>query len=127
MNPKLKELLISRKFWSAIIGVVFVFVSEFVPSFPVTDTQVLEFVLIIAGYIGGVSLDPGAMGGNKFAQLMTSRKFWAAFLGIGFVFVQIYAPDFPIDESLALTLIGLVVAYITGSGLQDRTLYNLKP
>ena len=56
---KFKQLMGSRKFWAAIIGLVFMVIGEFVPDFPLTADQVLPIVLVIVSYILGTALEDG--------------------------------------------------------------------
>ena len=56
---------------------------------------------------------------EKFKQLLGSRKFWAAFIGLAFVILGYYVPDFPIPEEQILNLVYVIVAYILGTGIED--------
>jgi len=52
-------------------------------------------------------------------QLLKSRKFWAAMVGVLFSFLSIAAPDFPISEEAASNTISVIMAYILGVALED--------
>ena len=56
---------------------------------------------------------------DKFKQLLSSRKFWAALVGIVMVVVYAYVPDFPIGEDQILGLVLVIVSYILGTALED--------
>ena len=56
---KLKQLLASRKFWAAVVGLVFMIIGEFVPDFPLTAEQVLPIILLLVSYILGTALEDG--------------------------------------------------------------------
>ncbi len=56
---------------------------------------------------------------TKLKQLLSSRKFWAALVGLVLVIVKAWQPDFPIDEEQLTTIIYLLVAYILGTGIED--------
>ena len=56
---------------------------------------------------------------DKFKQLLGSRKFWAAFIGLAMVFVHQYVPDFPFAEDQVLALVLVIVSYIVGTALED--------
>lgn len=64
---------------------------------------------------------------NKFAQLVTSRKFWAATIGLGFLVARHFNPDLvlPNEDTLAgsvVEVIGTAVvvgSYIIGTAVED--------
>ena len=56
---KLIGLLKSRKFWAAVLGLVFIFVDAYVPEFPFNQEQVLQFVIVLASFIFGVAIEDG--------------------------------------------------------------------
>jgi hypothetical protein len=56
---------------------------------------------------------------DKTRQLLTSRKFWAALVGLALVVIKAYRPDFPIQEEQLANVIYLLVAYVLGTALED--------
>jgi len=56
---KLKLLLGSRKFWAALVGLVFVVLQAFYPDFPVDAEQVSNLVYVLVAYILGVAIEDG--------------------------------------------------------------------
>ncbi len=56
---------------------------------------------------------------TKFTQLLTSRKFWAALVGLALVIVKAWQPDFPVDEEQLTSVIYVLIAYILGTGIED--------
>lgn len=56
---KWKLLLQSRKFWAALVGLVMIIVTQFVPDFPFEPEQVEQFVWVIVAYITGTALEDG--------------------------------------------------------------------
>lgn len=64
---KLLSIFKSRKFWAAVIGFFIMMLRELVPSFPIPDEQISNFVLLLVAYIIGVAVeDAGAwISGNK--------------------------------------------------------------
>ncbi len=59
---KLKELLTSRKFWAALIGLVAVVVKSVRPDFPLTDQQMTDIVYLLVAFIVGTSIEAGLRG-----------------------------------------------------------------
>ena len=55
---------------------------------------------------------------TKFHELLKSRKFWAALVGLLFVIVKGYAPTFPLSEEQVTTLVALLASYILGTGIE---------
>lgn len=56
---------------------------------------------------------------SKLMFLLTSRKFWAAFIGLVLMIITAFFPDFPLTEEQLTPVIYLLVAYILGTGLED--------
>jgi hypothetical protein len=52
-------------------------------------------------------------------EVVKSRKFWAAAIGLVMVFVKAYAPNFPVTEDQVMGIVGVLVAYIIGTGLEN--------
>ncbi len=51
-----RGLLVSRKFWSALVGLVFVFLDAFRVVAPLAPEQIVSIALLIAGAIAGAGL-----------------------------------------------------------------------
>ena len=56
MNPKLKALLASRKFWAAAVGLVVTVTKAFQPDFPMDESQVTNVVYLLVAYILGTAI-----------------------------------------------------------------------
>jgi hypothetical protein len=56
---------------------------------------------------------------SKVAMLVRSRKFWAAFVGLGVVIGQGLDPKFPLQADMTTNIVYLLVAYILGTGIED--------
>ena len=59
MNPKLKELLASRKLWASLVGAGAVFASAYLPDFPLSENQVTELIYLIIAYVIGTGVESG--------------------------------------------------------------------
>ena len=56
---------------------------------------------------------------EKFKLLITSRKFWAALVGLILVIIKAFEPDFPLEGDQLTGVITVIVAYILGTGIED--------
>jgi hypothetical protein len=56
---------------------------------------------------------------DKFKQLLGSRKFWAAVVGLTLVIIKVWKPDFPLAEEQLTAVIYVLVTYILGTGIED--------
>ena len=60
---KLKSLLKSRKFWAALAALVLVVIKQYVPDFPVDETQAQNITFVLMAYILGTALEDGLRAG----------------------------------------------------------------
>lgn len=60
---KLKLLLGSRKFWAALVGLLFLVIKNFDPAFDVPENETVAFVSVLAAYILGVAVEDGLRNG----------------------------------------------------------------
>lgn len=56
---------------------------------------------------------------SKFVLLFSSRKFWAALVGLIFMVIKVWYPDFPLDADQMAGIVALLVTYILGTALED--------
>jgi len=56
---------------------------------------------------------------EKLKFLLTSRKFWAALIGLTLLVVKAWQPDFPLEEEQLTAIVTVLVAYILGTGIED--------
>lgn len=56
---KLLGVLKSRKFWAALVAVIFAVIKGVNPDFPISEEMVLGIVLPLVAYILGVALEDG--------------------------------------------------------------------
>lgn len=62
---------------------------------------------------------------SKLKQLLSSRKFWAALIGLALVIVKAWQPDFPLLEEDLTSIVYVLVAYILGTGIEDGLSRNI--
>jgi hypothetical protein len=56
---------------------------------------------------------------SKLQLLLKSRKFWAALVGLVLIIVKGMYPDLVLDEDAVVGIVLVLVAYITGTALED--------
>ncbi|HZK16827.1 MAG: hypothetical protein WDA04_01965 [Anaerolineaceae bacterium] len=56
---------------------------------------------------------------SKLKLLLGSRKFWAALVGLVFMIIKAWKPDFPLDADQLAGIIAILVTYILGTALED--------
>jgi hypothetical protein len=65
MNPKLKLLLTSRKFWALIVGLVLIITKAFRPDFPLTEDQLIPLVALLVTFILGTAIEDAGQAINS--------------------------------------------------------------
>lgn len=123
---KAAGVLLSRKFWAAVIAVIMAVVVSFVPNPPDVSKSLTEIAFIAGSYILGTAVEPGAPAGQKLAALLKSRKFWAALAGLIVILYHTYVPDSPITDDQITTIILTLSAYIAGTGLKGYVIAQSK-
>ena len=56
---------------------------------------------------------------SKCKLLLSSRKFWAAVVGLIFMVIKAWKPDFPLEGDQLAGIVALLVTYILGTALED--------
>jgi hypothetical protein len=56
---------------------------------------------------------------EKLKQVLASRKFWAALIGLVLIIVKAFDPEFPLAEEQLTAIVWVLVAYILGTGIED--------
>lgn len=55
----------------------------------------------------------------KWKVLLSSRKFWAALVGVVFMVLKNWKPDFPLEPDELAGILAILVTYILGTALED--------
>ena len=61
---------------------------------------------------------------NKWIQLIGSRKFWAAVVGMVLVVIRTAFPDFPLEDESLIVMLSVLAAYILGVAIEDNGLHR---
>jgi hypothetical protein len=107
----MKNLLTSRSFWVAMLMLVVVVISAFVPSFDLDTETAAGLGVIVMAYILGITVDPGPGG---WRGVLLSRKFWAAAVGLTVMILNGFGIGLPFGLSqdqiilFILTITGLI-------------------
>lgn len=113
----MKDLLISRKFWAAVLMVIVVILSAAIPSFEMDTEHAAGLAVVIVSYLVGVAVDPGP---GDWRGVIKSRKFWAAAVGFVILFLDGFGIGLPLGLSAEqLVLIAVTIGgYIAGVALE---------
>ncbi len=60
----------------------------------------------------------------KWKYLLSSRKFWAAVLGLVLLVVKTFKPDLPLQAEELAGVLAIISAYILGTALEDGLRYS---
>ena len=63
----------------------------------------------------------------KLKALLTSRKLWAAIVGLIIILVKAFKPDFPLTTEQILPVVLLLACYILGTAIEDTRLTTPGP
>jgi hypothetical protein len=55
----------------------------------------------------------------KWKYLLSSRKFWAAVIGLIVMVVKVWKPDLPIEAEELAALVSVLAVYILGTAIED--------
>jgi hypothetical protein len=121
----MQTLLLSRKFWAALVGLVLIILTGFLPSLPDLSSPLIELTSLLSAYILGSALERAPLpAGEALHDLLRSRKFWATLSGLGLVILRALRPDFPLADEQITAIILTLSAYTFSTGLQDGLKQN---
>lgn len=116
----MQTILISRKFWAALIGLILIVLTAFLPGLPDLSTPLVELAGLLSAYMIGSALEANPLpAGQVLRGMLKSRKFWATTAGLLVVIVRAVCPSFPITDEQISALVLTLSAYTFGTGLQD--------
>ena len=116
----MNELLKSRKFWAAVIGLLVVIITAILPGFPEIEQPLTDVALLVSAYILGTAVEGRALSaGNALSGVLRSRKFWAALAGVVVILLRAALPGFPLEDEQLTAIIITLSAYIFGTGAED--------
>jgi len=123
---KVKSLLTSRPFWAALVGLALICLAGVLPGMPEASAEITQAVIVLAAYIAGTAIEgsgvslPSEPLVDRLKRLIASRKLWAVVVGLLFVCLKQYRPDFPLSEEQLYQIVALLATYILGVGISDR-------
>lgn len=116
----MQTILSSRKFWAALIGLVLIVLTAFLPGLPDLSTPLVELAGLLSAYMLGSALEANPLpAGQVLQSLLKSRKFWATCAGLLVVLVRAVWPDLPVSDEQISAIVLTLSAYTFGTGLQD--------
>lgn len=117
----MQTIVTSRKFWAAAISLVLISIGAFIPRLPDLSQPLTDLAVLVSAYICGTAMEGQQIvpPGDAIQCLLRSRKFWAAFAGLGVLLLRAFSPSFPIPDDQMTAIIITLSAYIFGTGLQD--------
>jgi hypothetical protein len=117
----MKDIFSSRKFWALIIALCVLFASFFFPNFTLNEEATIGLVVIVASYILGVAVDPGASGWHGVVK---SRKFWGATIGLVAIVLNGFGIKLPVEvpQDTLIWVCVTIGAYISGVALEAKRL-----
>ncbi len=122
---KIKTLLTGRAFWAALVGLTLICLAGLLPGMPEGSTEITQAVIVLAAYITGTAIEgsgvllPPEPLDERLKRLLGSRKLWAALVGLLFVCLKQFKPDFPLSEEQLYQIVALLATYILGVGISD--------
>lgn len=100
-------MISNLQFWTLAVALVAYVLKYFLPGFPLDEQQILAAVLFVLGLLGIVP--QFKVRGFLGVGILQSKAFWGLVAGlIGFI-VHYYAPDFPYDDAVVLSVIIFVL------------------
>ena len=119
----MQTLFASRKFWAALVGLILITATAFLPTLPDINAPLVELASLVSAYILGTALEANPKPVQEMiAGLVKSRKFWATLAGLLVVIIRLFKPDFPLSDDQMIAIVLTLSTYTFGTGLQDSLL-----
>ncbi|NMC84304.1 MAG: hypothetical protein GYA58_03360 [Anaerolineaceae bacterium] len=106
----MKSMFQNRIFWVALLTLLVVVTSSFIPGFDLDVEHAAGLSVIAAGYVVAFAINPS---GNTLAGMLTSRKFWASALGFVILLLDAFhvLPN-PLNVASLSGFVVVIVAYV---------------
>ena len=107
----MKNIFKSLTFWTLLVGLVMFALTYYVPTFPLSNQNVLALVLFVLGLIGVVPTFRAHGIRQAFAGgIVNVLAFWQLVAGFVWFCISFFAPTFPIDTAGVLGVILFILA-----------------
>jgi len=102
----------SLNFWTLLVGLIMFVVQFFVPTFPLSQADILALVLFALGLIGVVpTFRLAGFRGAIAGGIVNVLAFWQLVAGLVFFVISYYAPTFPFSTETILGVILFVLQF----------------
>jgi hypothetical protein len=111
----MQDLFTSKAFWTLVVGLAVMVAGATWPGFTLEQEQAAGLLVLLSGYLISLALDPGP---GSLVSLLSSRKFWAALVGLAFVLLPALGIQQPLfSESQVAEVCVLIASYILSVAL----------
>ena len=115
-----------RMIFALLGGIIFMIVKAVFPQLPFSEESTLALFGLIAAYILGEGLSGQQMGDN-LKELLKSQKFIGLLAGLLLVFIRAFFPQFKMTDNEFISLVALLVTFITGAGISNAVAPKVTP
>jgi uncharacterized membrane protein len=111
------SLFQSRKFWAALFGVVVVVLNQYGKFFD--PEQAVGLTIIVVSFVMGIAINP-QYAVSKWKELLGSRQFWAALVGLVVLFADAFGVKLPLSPENFVEIMLVVGSFIVANALQQH-------